>query len=157
MKITKMLGIVAAAAIVSGSAFATKNLTDTWRAGVVDSQKVCVITAGGVDACGSYSCNLKLNFGSNSSSLLSYDHACLRERAAEAKANKRVSIIGHTDNVGNDKFNMNLSKKRATTVASLLRRLGVSNITVLGKGESSPIASNATNSGRAKNRRVEMR
>ncbi len=53
MKSTKMLGIVAAAAIVSGSAFAIEDLSDTWNGGVMDSDENCVKTTGGIAACGS--------------------------------------------------------------------------------------------------------
>lgn len=75
-----------------------------------------------------------------------------------------VTIIGHTDNHGEDDYNQNLSEQRANTVREALIDSGVdeSRIAAEGKGASDPVASN-TNSdgsdnpdGRQKNRRVEM-
>lgn len=72
--------------------------------------------------------------------------------------NTKVNIIGHTDNVGDKNYNMVLSKNRALSVGNYMRSSGVDgdNITEDGKGLSSPIADNKTESGRAKNRRVEI-
>lgn len=70
-------------------------------------------------------------------------------------AGSRMEIGGHTDSVGSASYNQRLSLKRAKAVSDYLKmRYGVSNLTVKGYGESSPVASNATNEGRAKNRRV---
>lgn len=67
-------------------------------------------------------------------------------------------IDGHTDAVGSDSYNFKLSLKRAESVQSELVRLGVSaeRIRIRGFGESKPAASNQTEEGRAKNRRVEL-
>lgn len=72
--------------------------------------------------------------------------------------NWTLKIIGHTDNVGKDAFNLDLSMKRATSVKKYLISKGVmeSIITSEGKGETMPIASNDTEEGRSKNRRVEF-
>ena len=69
-----------------------------------------------------------------------------------------LKIIGHTDNVGADDFNSELSKRRADSVRKYLVSKGVAeiNITTEGKGETTPIASNDTEQGREKNRRVEF-
>lgn len=68
-----------------------------------------------------------------------------------------VKIVGHTDNVGGDAYNMSLSHRRAKSVANKLVEYGVSTsrISTMGMGESSPIASNQTEAGKAKNRRIE--
>ena len=68
-----------------------------------------------------------------------------------------VKIIGHTDNVGSDAYNMSLSQRRAQSVANKLIEYGVSpaRISTIGMGERSPVASNNTAEGRAKNRRIE--
>jgi outer membrane protein OmpA-like peptidoglycan-associated protein len=69
-----------------------------------------------------------------------------------------VDVIGHADSVGPDDYNLDLSQRRASNVASILQSGGVSSARILraGRGESEPVASNATDSGRAQNRRVEV-
>jgi OOP family OmpA-OmpF porin len=69
----------------------------------------------------------------------------------------RVTIIGHTDNVGTHAYNMKLSAKRAEAVKKLLIENGIDPkiIDTKAMGETQPIASNATAEGRAKNRRIE--
>lgn len=70
-----------------------------------------------------------------------------------------VDVLGHTDSVGSDAYNLTLSQQRAETVASFLASQGVNRarIATQGLGESQPIASNDTEAGRAENRRVEIR
>jgi outer membrane protein OmpA-like peptidoglycan-associated protein len=70
-----------------------------------------------------------------------------------------VNVIGHTDSVGSDVYNQGLSERRARSVATVLAQSGVagSRLTTSGMGERSPIADNTTDSGRARNRRVEVR
>ncbi len=67
-------------------------------------------------------------------------------------------IVGHTDNVGSESFNKNLSEKRAAAVSSYLASLGVANnrLRIEGLGESQPTTSNDTESNRSQNRRVEI-
>lgn len=69
-----------------------------------------------------------------------------------------VHIIGHTDNQGSNSSNQQLSERRATAVASALTAAGVdlSRVRTEGRGESQPVATNATAEGRSKNRRVEI-
>ena len=69
-----------------------------------------------------------------------------------------VSVEGYTDAIGSEEYNMKLSEKRAQAVADYLLSKGIdrSRIEVIPNGESNPIASNKTASGRAKNRRVEI-
>lgn len=69
-----------------------------------------------------------------------------------------VKVVGHTDNVGSDSYNMTLSQKRADSVARYLQSRGVdrNRLAVSGAGKSQPIASNDTEAGRAENRRVEI-
>ena len=70
----------------------------------------------------------------------------------------RLQIVGHTDSSGNDKINIPLSQRRATSVAQYLALRGVNpaRMQALGVGASQPIASNATEEGKAQNRRVEI-
>ena len=70
-----------------------------------------------------------------------------------------LEIEGHTDNIGDSQSNKRHSLRRAKAISDYLVKQGVlkSRIRVNGKGESKPIATNATEEGRAKNRRVEFR
>lgn len=69
-----------------------------------------------------------------------------------------VSISGHTDSTGNDAINNPLSLKRANAARDFLVARGVpaARISTTGMGSTQPIASNATEAGRAQNRRVEI-
>ena len=68
----------------------------------------------------------------------------------------RFEVQGHTDNQGSDKINDPLSQQRAEAVVKALAELGVDefNLRAVGKGSKEPVADNATEEGRAKNRRV---
>jgi len=70
----------------------------------------------------------------------------------------KLLVVGHTDNVGNFPFNMDLSKRRAAAVVASLASRGVAKErhTSVGVSFASPIASNKTEEARAKNRRVEL-
>jgi outer membrane protein OmpA-like peptidoglycan-associated protein len=72
--------------------------------------------------------------------------------------NSDILIVGHTDSVGTDVYNNDLSQRRATAAGSYLQSLGVAQarLRMTGKGESEPIQSNDTDAGRAANRRVEI-
>lgn len=69
-----------------------------------------------------------------------------------------VIVVGHTDNTGAAAYNQNLSERRASSVAQVLRSQGVASnrIQTQGRGLTQPVASNATPAGRAQNRRVEI-
>lgn len=69
-----------------------------------------------------------------------------------------ATIVGHTDSTGNPSYNMQLSQRRAQSVSSYLGDHGVARnrLTAEGRGQSQPIADNATEAGRAQNRRVEI-
>jgi OOP family OmpA-OmpF porin len=71
----------------------------------------------------------------------------------------RISIEGHTDNVGTEAFNMRLSQKRAEAVRSYLTQKGIApdRLEATGYGPTRPIASNKTAMGRSQNRRTEFR
>lgn len=70
----------------------------------------------------------------------------------------KVSVDGHTDSDGSDRFNLKLSKRRAASVRNYLieQGIGSSRLVSKGYGESSPIADNLTAEGKEKNRRVEF-
>ena len=70
-----------------------------------------------------------------------------------------ILVSGYTDSTGNVAANERLSKKRASSVASYLISKGIksSRIKIVGRGSEEPVASNSTESGRAQNRRVEIK
>ena len=70
----------------------------------------------------------------------------------------KFEVQGHCDNTGSDAVNDPLSQKRAEAIVARLMELGISadRLTAVGKGSHEPIADNATDEGRAKNRRVEF-
>ncbi len=70
----------------------------------------------------------------------------------------KLTLIGHTDSKGSARYNMKLGLKRAQAVARYLQAQGVDagQIKAISAGEGQPVADNATEEGRAKNRRVEF-
>jgi outer membrane protein OmpA-like peptidoglycan-associated protein len=99
-------------------------------------------------------------FDTNQSTLKSGAYGTI-DRLATAlreKSGRKVLIEGHTDNVGADDSNQELSLRRARSVQSALTQRGVTGeqITAIGKGEDFPVASNDDASGRQSNRRVEL-
>ncbi|HEU4799970.1 MAG TPA: OmpA family protein [Gemmatimonadales bacterium] len=76
----------------------------------------------------------------------------------EKYPDSNVLIVGHTDSVGADSYNMTLSERRAESAASYLRQQGVAagRIRTEGRGEIEPVADNSTDAGRQENRRVEV-
>jgi len=79
-------------------------------------------------------------------------------QALKDNPNTRVIIEGHTDSVGGDEYNMQLSDRRAEAVANALQMRGVpaDRYEVKGLGKAFPVASNDTPAGRQQNRRVEI-
>lgn len=74
------------------------------------------------------------------------------------KSGERVRLTGHTDSDGRSEYNLSLGKQRADIIKQYLVRKGVSSSKIItsSKGETKPIASNSTNSGKAENRRTEL-
>jgi outer membrane protein OmpA-like peptidoglycan-associated protein len=70
----------------------------------------------------------------------------------------RLEVEGHTDNVGGDDYNQQLSEQRGSSVRDYLTQAGIpgSSVTTKGFGKSQPVASNDTSAGRQQNRRVEL-
>lgn len=99
-------------------------------------------------------------FQSGSAEIQSSSYSVLDEIADLLKANSqaRVEIGGHTDSDGSSSYNQGLSERRASSVRQYLVRKGVSSsmLSVRGYGESSPVASNDTPDGKARNRRIEF-
>ncbi|MBF0417945.1 MAG: OmpA family protein [Magnetococcales bacterium] len=102
-----------------------------------------------------------LHFATNRHAIAEADHPLLAEVVRILKENPalRVEIQGHTDHVGSAESNARLSKRRAEAVRDHLvgRGIPIERLLVIGLGFEVPVASNDTEEGRAKNRRVMLR
>mgnify|MGYP002716913290 CR=1 FL=1 len=101
----------------------------------------------------------KIGIGPSSSHTVGPMRAALRfAEGLRTSPNAEVRIVGHTDSTGSHSYNMSLSQRRAQSVANYLTANGVpgQRISAYGAGPSQPIASNASEAGRAQNRRVEI-
>lgn len=80
-------------------------------------------------------------------------------KVIDANMSNNIELAGHTDSIGTDEYNQDLSQRRVNSVRTYLIEQGVdgARLTAQGYGESQPIADNSTPAGRAKNRRVEVR
>lgn len=101
-----------------------------------------------------------VNFAFDSSNLTSVAQTNL-DKLAEVLVNNpdtNINIYGYTDSKGADAYNLKLSQRRADAVKSYLVGKGIvsSRMFTKGEGEAMPVASNDTDEGRAKNRRVEF-
>ena len=101
-----------------------------------------------------------LLFAFDSDSIQAAAGTNLRELASSLQKypDSQLLIVGHTDNVGDDSYNQALSQRRSNSAATYLATQGVARtrLAATGKGESEPVATNDTDAGRQKNRRVEV-
>lgn len=101
-----------------------------------------------------------LLFGFDSAELSETARTNLRSLAESLDRfdNTDIVLVGHTDNVGSAAYNQGLSERRAASAADYMASLGVdrSRLVVEGRGLTEPIADNATDEGRAMNRRIEI-
>ena len=84
----------------------------------------------------------------------------LANRVKETSGDEHLTIVGHTDSYGTDEYNMGLGDRRAAASKEYLVTVGgldPSRIDVQTEGERQPIATNETDEGRSKNRRIEVR
>ena len=102
-----------------------------------------------------------VNFAFNRADLLPQGKADLDAVIPDLEADRDLTLLieGHTDSVGSDAYNQQLSERRAESVKAYLVSKGIaeSRIETKGYGESQPVTSNDTEAGRAKNRRVELK
>lgn len=103
-----------------------------------------------------------LQFKFNSSDLTAASDRILNSNVEKLKNEKlsKIIVVGHTDNIGKDEYNLKLSRQRAQAVARQLReklQLLDNQVQAIGMGESQPLTSNKTDAGRQKNRRVELK
>ena len=136
--------------------------------GIVDSQDKCpTVFAQSADGCPLpvVAAPVKLvlegvNFDNDQATLKADALAILDQAADSLKqwGDTKVEVAGHTDYRSSDAYNMSLSQRRADAVRTYLIGKGVAanRLTAMGYGESSPVAGNDTETGRYKNRRVEL-
>lgn len=133
--------------------------------GIMDDMDKCLGTPADVTVdekgCPDFKGKLQgVNFQSGSANLTASSRVVLNDAATELKRYPELTIMiaAHSDSSGSDELNLKLSQKRAESVLEYLVGQGVAadKLTAKGYGEASPIASNETKEGRAKNRRVEL-
>ncbi len=104
---------------------------------------------------------LYINFEIGKSTIKSESQSIVNELFKMLNDNPtiKITIEGHTDNVGNSESNKSLSEQRAASVKAALIKKGIATdrIQTIGYGQDKPIADNSTEEGRAKNRRVEIK
>lgn len=89
-----------------------------------------------------------------------YDEMLTNLKEFITKNDYEVTIVGHTDYIASNEYNMGLSKRRAEAVKAKLIELGLEPsriVETVARGEEEPVADNGTTEGRAKNRRVEFK
>jgi OOP family OmpA-OmpF porin len=171
------LALAVAAVTASGVASAqsndnwTNNFGDVWRSNTglcwqdnfwtpATADPSCVEKAASAPVADKVVFNADTFFDFDKSNLKPEGRQLLDQVAQQVNAVNLETVIavGHTDSIGSAEYNMGLSDRRAASVKAYLVSKGVdaNRVYTEGKGETNPIASNATSEGRAKNRRVEV-
>lgn len=103
--------------------------------------------------------NIFFDFGKSTLKPESYQELDRVVKLLNESPNMEIELSGHTDNVGSDEFNQQLSQDRANAVTQYIVSKGINStrITAMGYGESVPVATNETDEGRQLNRRVEFK
>jgi outer membrane protein OmpA-like peptidoglycan-associated protein len=104
--------------------------------------------------------NVTIAFDFDRSALNGTSHESLTPIVSwlKADAGRNATVVGYTDSIGSDLYNLKLSERRAQAVSQYLIQNGVrtEKINVRGMGEANPVAPNDTEGGRQRNRRVEV-
>ncbi len=168
------LALAASVALAAPAFAADKVVTDPFTKPVKDPFGKCILSIGGVEHpdCQppapapkpvkmTVSLSADAFFDFDKSNLKPAGKAELDKLVADMKTKVRVDsidIVGHTDSKGTDAYNQRLSERRANAAKEYLVAQGVpaNIIAASGKGESQPVANNATAEGRAQNRRVDI-
>lgn len=175
-------GVVASAILISTTAISAMtnttplydskalppNIADTDKDGVINVRDFCTNTPLGAsvdnDGCSSestklLSVNLQILFDTGKYDVKPIYYSEVKKLADFLKKNPNSSVVieGHTDNVGQNDYNLNLSRNRANAIASVLVQkfaIASNRVQGVGYGEERPITSNDTPEGREQNRRV---
>ncbi|MCX6142193.1 MAG: OmpA family protein [Ignavibacteriales bacterium] len=103
---------------------------------------------------------LDIHFDTGKSTILPESEPIIEQivQLLKGNADLKLSVEGHTDNVGDAKSNLKLSDERAKSVVAALTKAGIqaSRLSAAGFGQDRPVADNKREEGRAKNRRVEL-
>ncbi len=104
--------------------------------------------------------SVQINFATDQADILPDSQEQIDQIIALLKDNDdlKLGIYGHTDNTGDAAHNLKLSEQRAQAVVTALTKAGIdtNRLTAKGFGDTQPVADNATEDGKAKNRRVEL-
>ena len=170
---TKLTALIAPLSLAAGLAITTsafagdaEYLSDSQGENVVNRDDECWEVSYGLPTCGEEVYTI------SGTGLFDFDKATIRpdlqskldNLIAESpklkeKGYSSVTIVGHTDSVGSEAYNQDLSQRRADAVADYLSAgadVPRSVFTTTGMGESQPVATNETAEGRQLNRRVEV-
>ena len=170
---TKLTALIAPLSLAAGLAITTsafagdaEYLSDSQGENVVNSYEECWEVSYGLPTCGEEIYTI------SGTGLFDFDKATIRpdlqakldNLIAESpklkeKGYSSVTIVGHTDSVGSEAYNQDLSQRRADAVADYLSAgadVPREVFTTTGMGESQPVATNETEEGRQLNRRVEV-
>ena len=104
--------------------------------------------------------SVQINFATDKAEILPDSQAQIEQIVALLKDNPelKLGIYGHTDNTGDAVHNLKLSNQPAQSVVAALTKAGIESgrLTAKGFGDTQPVADNASDDGKAKNRRVEL-
>jgi len=158
-----LLAAATAQAQSSGAGVTDLSRSDAAKIQVSDITEALAVPRGTrIEASAPPTIRLPILFEFNSAKLRPEADALLDKVSAALASGEldtfRFSIEGHTDGVGSEEYNQKLSAERAQAVESYLIAKGVprSRLGVIGHGKSAPVASNDTEEGRQRNRRVEI-
>jgi len=159
MNTLRIFGLVVAAALIGGCAQLGVECPECCRR--PDMAQAQVAPAPTSDACAGVLRLRGVNFDFDRAEIRPASRPILDQVATRLRqcGGERLRVEGHTDSIGSDAYNQDLSERRARAVRDYLVSKGVNGgrISAAGFGESQPIADNGTPEGRFLNRRVEVR